>query len=76
VDGVLQPALVATDPRSDGLPGGVSHSVSMRRSESWLRETAEDPGPKDLCDGPELDPPLMWDFLDHVSRGCGDAQVY
>jgi hypothetical protein len=28
VDGVLQPTLVATDPRCDGLPGGVEDSGS------------------------------------------------
>jgi hypothetical protein len=30
VDGVLQPTLVATDPRRDGLPGGISHSIATR----------------------------------------------
>jgi hypothetical protein len=38
---------------------------------------AEDSGPKDdLGDGLELHPPWMWDFLDPISRGSGDAQVF
>jgi hypothetical protein len=77
VDGVLQPTLVAMDPRSDGLPGGVSHSVTMRRSESWPLMPTEDPGPKeDLGDGLELHPSWTRDFLDPISEGGGDAQVY
>jgi hypothetical protein len=64
VDGVLQPTLVATDPRSDGLPGGVSHSVTARRSKSWSLVSAEDPGPKvDLCNNLDLHPPWTRDFL-------------
>ena len=44
VDGVLQPTLVATDPRGDGLPGGVSNSVAVRDPESWSLVSAEDSG--------------------------------
>jgi hypothetical protein len=33
VDGVLQFTLVATTPRSDGLPGGISHNITDRCSE-------------------------------------------
>jgi hypothetical protein len=55
VHGVLHLTLVAMDPRGDGLRGGVSHSVTMRRSKSWSPVYAEDPGPKeDFCDGLEL----------------------
>jgi hypothetical protein len=58
VDGVLQLTLVATDPRGDGLPGGVSHSVAVKRSKSWSLMSTEDSGSeKDLCDGFELHPP-------------------
>jgi hypothetical protein len=77
VDGVLRPALVATDLRSDGLPGGVSHSVAARHSESWPLVPVEDLGPReDLRDVPELHSPWMRDFLDPVSGGSGDPQVY
>jgi hypothetical protein len=34
VDGVLQPTLVATDPRCDGLPGGISNNIVARGLES------------------------------------------
>jgi hypothetical protein len=34
VDGVLQPTLVATDPRGDGLLGGVSHNIDVGGPES------------------------------------------
>jgi hypothetical protein len=34
VDGVLQPTLIATDPRRDGLPGGISNSITVRGPES------------------------------------------
>jgi hypothetical protein len=38
--------------------------------------SAEDPGPdEDLCDGLELHPSWMWDFLDPVPGGGGDAQM-
>jgi hypothetical protein len=38
---------------------------------------AEDPGlEEDLCDGLEFHSPWPRDFLDHVSQGSGDAQVY
>jgi hypothetical protein len=50
VDGVLQFILVATSPRSDGLPGGISHNITDRCSEGWPLVPAEDPGPReDLC---------------------------
>jgi hypothetical protein len=77
VDGVLQPALVATEPRSDGQPGGVSHCVATRRFESRPLVPTEDLGPEeDLCVGLELHPSWMWDFLDPVTRDDGDAQVF
>jgi hypothetical protein len=58
VDGVLEPTLVVADLGSDGLLGGVSHSVIARRSKSWPLVSAEDFGPdEDLCDGLELHPP-------------------
>jgi hypothetical protein len=58
VDRVLQPALVATDPRSDGLPGGISNSIAARSAESWSLVSAEDPGSEEnLCDGLDLLPP-------------------
>jgi hypothetical protein len=67
VDGVLQPTLVVTDPRCDGLPGGVSNSVAVRGPESWSLVSAEDFGSEeDLCNGFELHPPWTWDFLDPV----------
>jgi hypothetical protein len=63
-------------PRSDGLPGGVSHRISDRCSEGWHLVPTEDPGPReDLCDGFEFHPPWMRDSLDLVSRGGGNAQV-
>jgi hypothetical protein len=62
-----QPTLVTTDPGSDGLPGGISHSVAVRCSKSWLLVPSEDSGPEeDIYDGLELHPPWMRDFLDHV----------
>jgi hypothetical protein len=58
VDRVLQPALVATDPRCDGLPGGISNNIAVRSPESWSLVSAEDSGSKEnLCDGLELHPP-------------------
>jgi hypothetical protein len=58
VDRVLQSALVATDPRCDGLPGGISNSIAARSPESWSLVSAEDSGSKEnLCDGLELHPP-------------------
>jgi hypothetical protein len=35
VDGVLQPTLIATDPRCDGLPDGIGDSITVRGPESW-----------------------------------------
>jgi hypothetical protein len=76
MDVVLPLILVATAPRSDGLPSGVSHSITDRCSEDWPLVPAEDPGPgEELCDGFEFHPPWMRDFLDPVSGGGGDAQV-
>jgi hypothetical protein len=76
-DGVLQLTLVATDPRGDGLPGGVSHNVTVRGPESWSLVSVEDSGSKeDLSNGFELHPPWTWDFLDTVPRSGGVAQVF
>jgi hypothetical protein len=48
----------------------------MRGPESWSLVSAKDSGSEeDLYDGFELHPPLMWDFLDPVPGGGGDAQV-
>jgi hypothetical protein len=58
VDRVLQPALVATDPRCDGLSGGIHNSITARSPESWSLVSVEDPGSEEnLCDGLELYPP-------------------
>jgi hypothetical protein len=55
VDGVLQPTLVAMDPRCDRLPGNISNSVAARGPESWSLVSTEDSGSEeDLCDGFEL----------------------
>jgi hypothetical protein len=76
VDGVLQPTLVAADPRCDGLPGSVGNSVAARGPKSWSLVSAKDFGfEEDLCNGFELHPPWMWDFLGHLPGGDGDAQV-
>jgi hypothetical protein len=42
VDGVLQLTLVATDPRCDGLPGGIGNSIAARGPESRSLVSAED----------------------------------
>jgi hypothetical protein len=77
VDGVLQSTLIATDPRGDGLLGGMSHNIAARHFESYSLVSAEDSGPEeDLCDNFELNPPWMRDFLDPVPGGSGDAQVF
>jgi hypothetical protein len=58
VDRALQSAPVATDPRCDGLPGGIGNNITVRCPESWSFVSAEDPGSKEnLCDGHELHPP-------------------
>jgi hypothetical protein len=76
VDGVLQPTLIAADPRCDGLPGGISNSVAVRGPESWSLVSAKDSGSEeDLCDGFELHLPWTWNFLDPILGGGGDAQV-
>jgi hypothetical protein len=76
VDGVLQPTLVAADPRCDGLPGSISNSVATRGPESWSLVSAKDSRSKeDLYDGFELHPPWTRDFLDPIPGGGGDAQV-
>jgi hypothetical protein len=55
VDRVLQPTLVATDPRCDDLPGGFNNSIAARGPESWSLVSAEDSGSEEnLCDGFEL----------------------
>jgi hypothetical protein len=62
MDRVLQSALVATNPRSDGLPGSVSHNIIVRHSEGWPLVFADDPGPEeDHCDGLELHLPWTRD---------------
>jgi hypothetical protein len=74
VDRVLQPALVATDPRYDGLPGSIGNSIAVRSPEGWSLVLAEDPGSEEnLCDGLELYLPRTWDFLDPVPGSGGDA---
>jgi hypothetical protein len=76
VDGVLQFILVVMALRSDGLPGGISHSITNRCSEGWPLVPAEDPGPgEDLCNCLEFHPPWTRDSLDLVSWGRGDAHV-
>jgi hypothetical protein len=55
VDRVLQPALVAMDPRCDGLPGDIGNSITAQSLESWSLMSAEDPRSEgNLCDGLEL----------------------
>jgi hypothetical protein len=77
VDGVLQPTLVATDPRCDDLPGSIGNSIAARGPESWSLVSAEDSGSEEnLCDGFELHPPWTRDFLDPVPGSGGDAQVF
>jgi hypothetical protein len=77
VDGVLQPMLVATDPRCDGLPDGISNSIAVRGPESWSLVSAKDSGSEEnLYDGFELHPPWTGDFLDPIPGGGGDAQVF
>jgi hypothetical protein len=69
VDGVLQPTLVATDPRCDGLPGGVSYNFTARGPECWSLVSVEDSrSEEDFCDGFELH--LLWTryFLYPVPR--------
>jgi hypothetical protein len=58
VDRVLQPMLVATDPRCDGLPGGIGNNIAVSGPESRSLVSAEDSGSKEnLCDDFELHPP-------------------
>jgi hypothetical protein len=55
VDRVLQSALVAMDLRCDGLPDGISNSITDRSPESWSLVSVEDLGSEEnLCDGLEL----------------------
>jgi hypothetical protein len=76
VDGVLQFTLVVTAPRSDGMSGSISHSITHRCSEGWPLVPTEDPGSReDLCNYLEFHPPWTRDSLDPVSLGRGDAQV-
>jgi hypothetical protein len=76
VDGVLQPTLVATDLRCDGLPDGIDNII-VRGPESWSLVSAEDSGSEEnLCDGFELHPPWTRDFLDPVPRSGVDTQVF
>jgi hypothetical protein len=58
VDRVLQPTLVATDPRCDGLLGGIGNSIAARGPESWSLVLVEDSGSEEnLYNGFELHPP-------------------
>jgi hypothetical protein len=58
VDRVLQPALVATDPRCDSLLGGISNNIAVRSPESRSMVSVEDSGcEENLCDGLEFHPP-------------------
>jgi hypothetical protein len=51
VDRVLESTLVATDPRCDGLLGGISNSITVRGPESWSLVLAEDYGfEENLCE--------------------------
>jgi hypothetical protein len=76
VDGVLQFILVATAPRSDGLPGSISHTITDRCSEGWPLVPVEDLGSGEyLYNYLEFHPPWMHDSLDPVSWGGGDAQL-
>jgi hypothetical protein len=64
------------DPRCDGLPGGISNSITVRGPESWSLVSAEDSGSEEnLCDGLEIHPPWTRDFLDPIPGSGGDAQV-
>jgi hypothetical protein len=76
VDRVLQLILISMAPRSDGLPGGISHSITDRCSEGCPLVPVEDPRPgEDICNCLEFHPPWTQDSLDLVSWGRGDAQV-
>jgi hypothetical protein len=58
VDRVMESTLVATDPRCDGLSGGIGNSITARGPESGSLVSAEDSGSEEnLCDGLELHPP-------------------
>jgi hypothetical protein len=73
---VLQFTLVAMAPRSDGLPGDISHSITDRCSEGRPLVSTEDPrSGEDLYNCLEFHLPWMWNSLDSVSWGGGDAQV-
>jgi hypothetical protein len=73
----LQLALVATAPRSDDLPVGISHSITARCSEGLPLVPVGHLGPiEDLRDGPVLHPPWTWDSLDLVLGSGDDAQVH
>jgi hypothetical protein len=77
MDGVLQLVLVAMTSRSDSLPGGVNHSVTARCSEGWPLVPIDDLGLReDLYDCLEFHTLWTQDFLDPISRGGGDAQLY
>jgi hypothetical protein len=77
VDGVLQPTLVAVDPRGDGRPGSSGNNIAVRGPESWSLMSAEDSrSEENLYDGFELHPPWTRDFLVPVPRSGGNAQVF
>jgi hypothetical protein len=60
VDGVLQPTLVAMNPRCDSLPVSISNSVIVRGPESWSLVSIEDSRfEEDFYDGFDLQPPWM-----------------
>jgi hypothetical protein len=76
VDGVQQFTLVATAPRSDGLPGGIIHNITDRCSDGWPLVPVEDPrSEEDIYNCLEFHPTRMQDSLDPVSWGGGDAHV-
>jgi hypothetical protein len=67
VDEVLHLASVATTPRGDGLPGYVSHNITIRCPVGWPRMPVDHLGPvQDLHDGMELHPSRTQESLDMV----------
>jgi hypothetical protein len=76
VDGVLQFTLVVIALRSEGLPDGISHSITDRCSEGWPMVPVEDPRSReDLCNYLEFHPSWTLDSFGPISWGRGDAQV-
>jgi hypothetical protein len=63
-------------PRSDGLPGGISHNITDRCSEGRPLVSVEDPrSGEDLYNCLKFYLPWTRYSLDFVSWGGGDAQV-